>query len=130
MISIAQILLERQNEFDRGPLFFWEEFNFRNYDLINASWSLPFIHKNKFNSVFSKLKTSLKPDGIFVGQFLGEKDDWNVPSSGKSFLTRKALEKLFQDMEVVELIEENRDGFLATGETKHWHVFHIISRKP
>jgi tellurite methyltransferase len=27
------------------------------------------------------------------------------------------------------LLEEERDGHTATGEPKHWHVFHIVAFK-
>src|SRR4051794_34533857 len=51
------------------------------YDLVNAEFSLPFIHVHAFPSVFSKLLGSVKIGGLFTGQLFGTNDSWNVPES-------------------------------------------------
>jgi hypothetical protein len=38
------------------------------------------------------------------------------------------LELLF-GLELLEFIEEEKDGMQANGQEKHWHVFHFIARK-
>jgi hypothetical protein len=45
-------------------------------------------------------------------------------------VTREQAEALLRDLEVLELIEEDQEGQLANGTPKHWHVFHILARRP
>ena len=50
-----------------------EDFNFtpNTYDIINAQSSLPFLEPEKLAAIMPKIITSLKPNGIFVGNFFG-----------------------------------------------------------
>jgi hypothetical protein len=36
---------------------------------------------------------------------------------------------LLSDMQVIELREDENDSPTASGEAKHWHIFHITARK-
>ena len=107
----------------------FEDFNFPEdtFDLINAQFSLPFIQPSEFQRVFSSMKQSLKPAGIFVGQLFGVNDDWSK-NPNMSFHTREQVGQLLAGMEVVELKEEEKDEKPVVGKLKHWHVFHIIAR--
>jgi len=60
----------------------FEDFDFQEntYDLINAQYSLPFTSKENFNGVFNSVIKSLKLGGVFVGQFFGDRDEWNIES--------------------------------------------------
>ncbi len=108
----------------------FESFEFGEYDLINCLASLPFVHKDEFYNFFAKLKESLKPGGIFAGQFFGEQDDWNKPGSNMTFLSRENVEQLFGDMDIIEIIEEEGDRETALGEPRHWHVINVVARNP
>ena len=46
-----------------------------------------------------------------------------------TFHTKEQMEKLFSDMEVILLDEEEKDDKTANGTPKHWHVFHFIAKK-
>ena len=105
------------------------DFPFETYDLINAHFALPFLSPARFDEVFDRLKHALRPAGIFVGQFFGVHDQWNVPGRDMTFFTREQAEERLQRLEVIELEEENIDSFVADGSPKHWHVFHILARK-
>jgi tellurite methyltransferase len=107
----------------------FEEFVFANYDLISAQFALPFIPRNRFAEVFMRLKTALSPSGVFVGQFFGVNDQWNTPDSNMTFLVRAEALDLIRDLETIEFTEEDADGHVADGSPKHWHVFHILSRR-
>lgn len=99
------------------------------YDLINAQFTLPFVPKDHFATVFTRLKAALVPGGVFAGQFFGVHDQWNTPDSDMTFLTRAEAEDLLSDLETIELSEEDADGQTADGSSKHWHVFHILARR-
>ncbi len=105
------------------------EFPKNTFDLINAQFSLPFNPSASFQEVFERMKSSLKPKGIFAGQLFGVNDSWNTPESKLTFHTREQAEKLLADMEVIELVETEKDGYPALGDLKHWHLLYIIARK-
>ena len=44
-----------------------------------------------------------------------------------NFHDRAAVDQLLEGLDVLDLIEEDRDGAMVGG-TKHWHVFHIVAR--
>ncbi len=106
------------------------DFAFATYDLISAQFALPFMPKERFATVFGRLKAALAPGGVFAGQFFGVHDQWNTPDRAMTFLTRAEAEALLTDLEVIELTEEDADGHVADGSPKHWHIFHILARRP
>ena len=108
----------------------FEDFSFTSYDLINAHFALPFTRKEQFPTVFARLKASLQPGGIFVGQFFGVNDTWNTLETTMTFLTREQAHTQLAGLEIIEFEEEDQDGMTARGEAKHWHVYHIIARQP
>jgi tellurite methyltransferase len=100
------------------------------YDLVNAEFALPFIRAENFAAVFARLLGSVRPRGLFTGQLFGPKDSWNVADSGMNFHPRAAVEGLLRGFELVELEEEDHPGKTKLGEPKHWHIFHILARRP
>lgn len=99
------------------------------YDLINAQYALPFHGKEKFEEFIFDIKDSLKQGGVFVGQFFGTNDEWNVSGSKLAFQTKEEAQSMLGDMEIIEFQEEEKEGSTALGNMKHWHVFHVIARK-
>lgn len=108
----------------------FEDFAFATYDLISAQFTLPFIPRDHFADVFARLKAALAPGGVFAGQCFGVHDQWNTPERPMTFLTRAEVEALLDGLETIELAEEDADGHTADGSPKHWHVFHILARRP
>jgi tellurite methyltransferase len=100
------------------------------YDLVNAEFSLPFIRAENFAAVFTRLLGSVKPGGLFTGQLFGSNDSWNKPDSGMNFHSCAEVDVLLRGFELLELEEEDHPGKTKLGEDKHWHIFHIIARKP
>lgn len=107
----------------------FQDFAYETYDLINAQFALPFNPKESFHVVFARVKQSLNPGGIFVGQLFGIYDQWNTPNSSMTFLTREQVKALFTDLNMLEFRELEEDGQIYDGTPKHWHVFHIIAQK-
>ncbi|KND50075.1 MAG: SAM-dependent methyltransferase [Parcubacteria bacterium C7867-008] len=106
-----------------------ESFTFRakEYDLVNAQYTLPFLHPDQFEKVWSEIIRSLKTGGIFTGQFFGDRDEWQGKDT-MTFHTRAEAEKLLEKLTVLEFEEEEVDKPTAAGIMKHWHVFHFIAR--
>ena len=107
----------------------FEDFTFSQYNLVNAHFALPFIKKEQFSAVFSRLKTSLKLCGIFVGEFFGTHDAWNIPNNHMTFLTYEQAHEELEGLTIVAFDEKEFDGRTTEGTAKHWHVYHIIARK-
>jgi hypothetical protein len=101
------------------------------YGLAAALYALPFIARPKFGAVLAAIKESLTEGGVFCGQLFGVRDSWNNGNSDMNFHTREEALGLMQDMEILSFEEEEEpDGITLTGKRKHWHIFHVISRKP
>jgi tellurite methyltransferase len=109
----------------------YEDFSYPadTFDLVNAEFSLPFVRRDSFGSVFARLLGSVKPGGIFTGQLFGLNDSWNTPESGMNFHARDEVERLLRGFDIDELEEEDHPGKTKLGEPKHWHIFHILVRK-
>ncbi len=128
-------LLEEQakglsNEKLHATVTSFEDFDFpeNEYDLVCAMFALPFTDPQHLNTVFKKVKDSLKKGGVFCGQLFGINDEWsNNPKM--SFHTKEQVENLFNELEVVSMKEVEEEGPTATGPSKHWHVFHVIAKK-
>jgi tellurite methyltransferase len=99
------------------------------YDLISAQYALPFYGPKGFEEFIAKLIFSLKKEGVFVGQFFGERDGWNNGKKNMTFQTKEEAQELLKGLNLVEFTEEEKDGKVASGEDKHWHVFHFIAVK-
>ena len=108
----------------------FESFDFppKQFDLINAQYSLFFLKPKDFPIVWRKIKTSLKKDGIFVGNFIGPRDEWAWTRT-MTVLSESDVRNLFSDMEILSFTETAQPRHLASGQNKFWHTFDIIARK-
>ena len=107
----------------------FEVYNFDSYDLVNAHYALPFIQKEDFDTVMKKILESIKPEGLFVGQLFGVNDEWNTPDAKMTFCERVDVETLFRNFTHLDIREMSEEGTVASGASKHWHVFNIIAQK-
>ncbi|MSR89369.1 class I SAM-dependent methyltransferase [Patescibacteria group bacterium] len=98
------------------------------YDVAAAIYSLPFIHSSKFTGVFEGIKKSLVKNGIFCGQFFGNRDEWHL-NKNLTFVTKEEAQLMLGDMNVILFDVKEFEGKTADGNPKHWHVFDIIARK-
>ncbi len=104
------------------------DFPVNEYDLAAAIYSLPFTPPKDFERVFEKVKSSLVQNGVFCGQFFGDRDGWK-DNSNLTFVTKEKAMSMLDGMEVLHFEEKEFDGKTADGSAKHWHVFDIIARK-
>jgi SAM-dependent methyltransferase len=98
------------------------------YDLINASFSLPFCNKSDFTNVWKCIFHGLKNNGVFAGQLFGSNDDWSTISD-MSFVTNEEVDDLLIGYNPEYYIEIDEDGKIADGTIKHWHLFNLVIRK-
>jgi hypothetical protein len=76
----------------------------------------------------ANIKDALVPGGIFTGQFFGPHDSWR----GKLNITvydEAECRNFLAGLELVYFKEEERDGPIALGGDKHWHLFNFIARQ-
>lgn len=106
------------------------DFNFPKdeYDLIVAKNTLPFEIPERFPELWERLKSSLKPNGIFVGSFFGPHDTWATTHPDMTFLSREEVEGLLKDFETLKIKEWQEDETDIQGNLKHWHVTDTIAR--
>jgi SAM-dependent methyltransferase len=127
--NLAKQILEPKFDYKNAS---FEEFEFKTgtYDLISAQFALPFNNPKTFNLVLSKIFESLAPEGVFTAQLFGVRDEWNTADSGMTFHSKEEVEKLFESMDVVYFNEVEKEAPMASGASKHWHLFEIIAKKP
>lgn len=99
-------------------------------DLVNSSFALPICAPRDFPAVWDRIRDSLKPGGRFAGQLYGDRDSWAGQRENMTFHARADVELLLAGFEVEYQEEEEDDSTTPRGEAKHWHVFHIVARKP
>ena len=46
-----------------------------------------------------------------------------------TFLSKEHVIDLFNDFEIIDFKEDERDGKTGLGKIKHWHIFDIIAKK-
>ena len=102
-------------------------------DLINASFTLPFCPPEYFEEMWSTICKTLQRGSRFAGHFFGDNDEWvKTPreSEGKTLHhSYREVRDLFRGFRLEYFLEEDFDGSIASGEPKHWHLFHIVARK-
>jgi tellurite methyltransferase len=97
--------------------------------LINSSFAMPLCAPADFHRLWRDIRASLAQGGRFSGQWYGERDSW-VGRPGITFVTRPEAERLLQGLEIEMFEEEENDSVTPRGNPKHWHIFHIVARKP
>ncbi len=98
-------------------------------DLINSSFALPLCAPEAFPRVWAGIVAALKPGGRFSGQFYGPKDDWHGDPT-ITHVTRDEALAILAPLEVEHFREEEDDTVTPRGKAKHWHIFHIVARRP
>lgn len=100
---------------------------------VNSSFALPLCPSTAFFPLWARILDAVQAGGRIVCQLFGERDSWADPNTGKpgvTFLSRKQAEDLLTGLKVELFSEEEKDTTTPRGKTKHWHVFHVVARKP
>lgn len=107
----------------------FEEADWGETDLVNASFALPFAEPAALAQTWARIRETVVPGGRFCGQLFGPRDQW-APSQDMSFHSRAEIERLLDGWRLERLDELEEDGSTAVGEPKHWHLFHVVARRP
>lgn len=91
-------------------------------------FSLFFCRPERFEEVWRKVVRSVRRGGRFAGHLLGDRDTWAPQDGISSFSREQALERL-AGFAIERFEEEENDGSACSGP-KHWHVFHVVARRP
>ncbi len=97
-------------------------------DLVYAGYSLPYAGE-AFDSLWGALRGVLRPGGWWACQLFGDRDSQRLEGNGERFVTRDEALALLGGLELVEFDEEDAPGE-SFGGPKHWHVFHVVARRP
>jgi SAM-dependent methyltransferase len=97
-------------------------------DLVWASFSLFFCPPELFEGLWARVRDAIRPGGRFAGQLLGDRDTWAARNEISAF-ARADAERLVDGLEVERFDEEDEDGEACSGP-KHWHLFHVVARRP
>ena len=111
---VSKLLVEELEQFEFFKQRF-EDIELENSNLVVANFSLPFCNKNDFKKLWAKINHSILKDGYFVGNFLGDKDEWKIAKEKMTFLTKDQVMELFRNFEIVEFKEVEKDGLDGRG---------------
>ena len=98
--------------------------------LVNASFCLPLCPPDRFDGLWVQIARAVVPGGLFAGHLFGPNDSWARRGDGLTIHTRGDVDARFAGWDVLLIEEEETDSITPRGEAKHWHVFHIVARKP
>jgi SAM-dependent methyltransferase len=97
-------------------------------DLVNASFSIPFVAPEAFARLWREIGRALRPGGCFAGQLLGVRDSW-AEREGVTAFDAAGIAALTRDWQIVRSDEREEDATTVRGTPKHWHLFHLVLRK-
>jgi hypothetical protein len=98
-------------------------------DLVNSSFALPFCPPEHFDDVWQRVRGSIVAGGRFSGHLFGDRDGW-VGTRDMTFHSPTDAKALLRGLELERFDEVEEDGQTATGNAKHWHVFHVVAHRP
>lgn len=107
----------------------FENIKLEKNNLVVANFSIPFCNKNNFKELWNKINNSILKDGYFVGNFFGNNDEWKSTKEEMTFMTKKQVLELFENFEIIEIKEVEKDNLTGLGKIKHWHMFNVIAKK-
>jgi len=97
-------------------------------DLVHSSYALPYCPPEDFDALWRRVRGALRPGGMLVVQLFGVRDG-AAGTSGMTFHTLAQVQGLLAGLDLLHWREEDEPGTSFTGP-KHWHVFHVVARRP
>jgi tellurite methyltransferase len=99
-------------------------------DLASSSFALPLCPPAEFPALWQRIHTALRPGGRIACQLFGPRDSWATRDPPPTIHSRAAIDALLEGLSVEMLYEEESDSVTPRGQKKHWHIFHVVARKP
>lgn len=102
------------------------------FALVHARFVLPFLAPEAFANLWPRLLASIAPGGFFAGQLFGPHDSFLTERDPRGMNSHSArdVDRLIKRFDVLHREEAERDGVTALGQSKHWHVHHLVLRRP
>jgi len=97
-------------------------------DLVYSAFGVPFCKPEFFDDFWGRITAAIKPEGRFIGNLFGVKDEWNYMQD-VTFLSRKRFDELFTGFEIEHFREQYSEGPSVLVPTKLWHLFDVVARK-
>jgi SAM-dependent methyltransferase len=107
----------------------FEDMILPNADLVNSSFALPLVDAPRFPDLWAHIYASLRSGGRISCQLYGDRDSW-AGRPGITFFTLSGVQALLEPLEVEFFHEEDDDSVTPRGHQKHWHVYHIVAKRP
>jgi SAM-dependent methyltransferase len=107
----------------------FEDMTLPEADLVNSSFALPLVDPPKFPALWDNILDSVRSGGRISCQLYGDRDSW-VGRPGITFFTKSGIDALLEPLDVEFLREEEDQSVTPRGHQKHWHIFHIVARRP
>jgi SAM-dependent methyltransferase len=99
-------------------------------DLVNGSFALPLCGAAEFPGLWQRVRAALSPGGRIACQLFGPRDSFARREDPPAIHDRAAVDALLAGLAVEMLEEEETDSVTPRGQSKHWHIFHVVARKP
>ena len=96
-------------------------------DVLVAGFSLFFLKPNDLEAFWGKVTESIKPGGLFAGQFLGVKDEWK--DQDHALVDASKLSQMLEPFELLHYEEVEQEGETVVRQPKYWHIFHVVARR-
>lgn len=101
---------------------------FPSADAVFAAYTLPMLGQ-ELPLVWERLRTAVKPGGIFAVDLFGEFDSW-AEQDGVATLSAEQIDAMFEGLQIIRREIRDEDGRSFDGEKKHWHVHSVMARAP
>jgi tellurite methyltransferase len=99
-------------------------------DLVNSSFALPLCGAAAFPALWQRIRAALNPGERIACQLFGPRDSFAGRADPPAIHDRAAVEALLAGLSVEMLDEEETDSVTPRGHEKHWHIFHVVARRP
>ena len=96
--------------------------------LVHSSYALPYCPPHDFDALWRQVRAALAPGGLLALQLFGVRDSM-AGDPDMTFHDLEQVKGLLDGLEVLHWREEDAPGTSFTGP-KHWHVFHVVARRP
>ncbi len=107
----------------------FEDMTLPNADLVNSSFALPLIDPPRFPDLWDHILDCVRSGGRISCQLYGDRDSW-VGRPGITFFTKSGIDALLGPLDVEFFREEEHDSVTPRGQQKHWHIFHMVAKRP
>jgi len=107
----------------------FEEISLPQADLVNSSFALPLVDPPRFPDLWDRILDCVRSGGRISCQLYGDRDSW-VGRPGITFFTRSGVDALLEPLDVEYFREEEDDSVTPRRHQKHWHIFHIVAKRP